>query len=154
VNTFRRASQFVLFEAFGPDGPDGDCTSMDPAQLKYATSHEWLSIEGGVATIGITDFAVKQLTDLVYVDLPKPGKRFDVGDTFGEVESVKAVSDLYAPVSGEVTEVNQPVADDPAILSTDPFGKGWLIKLKVAGPVPSDLLDHAAYQAHCASEAH
>lgn len=128
--------------------------AMDPAQLKYAKSHEWVSLDGDTATIGISDFAVKQLTDLVYIDLPAVGKKVSAGDTFGEVESVKAVSDLYAPVSGEVTAVNDSVANDLAILSDDAFGEGWLIKLKVDDPSAVDaLLDKAAYDAHCAAEA-
>jgi len=108
-----------------------------------------------VATVGISDFAVKQLTDLVYIDLPAVGTSFDVGETFGEVESVKAVSDLYAPVAGEVIEINEALAEDPAILSDDPYERGWMIKLKMADPSALDhLLDPAAYEAHCATEDH
>lgn len=128
---------------------------MDSADLKFAKSHEWVHVEGDVATVGISDFAVKQLTDLVYVDLPAVGTSFDVGETFGEVESVKAVSDLYAPVAGEVIEVNEAVTDDPAVLSEDPYELGWLVKLKMTDPSALDhLLDPAAYDDHCASEEH
>lgn len=128
---------------------------MDSADLKYAKSHEWVHVEGDVATVGISDFAVKQLTDLVYIDLPVVGTSFDVGETFGEVESVKAVSDLYAPVAGEVIEVNDALAEDPAILSDDSYERGWLVKLRMADPsATADLLDRAAYEAHCASEEH
>lgn len=128
---------------------------MDAADLKYAKSHEWVHAEGDVATVGISDFAVKQLTDLVYIDLPAVGTSFDAGETFGEVESVKAVSDLYAPVAGEVIEVNDALAEDPAILSDDPYERGWMIKLKMADPsATADLLDRAAYEAHCAAEEH
>ena len=128
---------------------------MDPATLKYAKSHEWVHLEGDVATIGITDFAVKQLTDLVYIDLPAPGRTLAVGDTFGEVESVKAVSDLYAPVPGEVIESNTQLPDDLGLLSSSPFDKGWMIKVKVSDPSAlNNLLDRAAYEAHCASEEH
>lgn len=126
---------------------------MDPATLKFAKTHEWIHVEGETATIGISDFAVKHLTDLVYVDLPAVGRTLNAGESFGEVESVKAVSDLYAPVAGEVIEVNQPLADDLGTLSDDPFGKGWLIKLKITDASAIDsLLDQAAYDAHCAAE--
>ena len=92
---------------------------MDPAALKYAKTHEWVHVAGDVATIGISDFAVKELTDLVYIDLPEIGTLINAGETFGEVESVKAVSDLYLPISGEVIEVNSSLADDLGILSRD-----------------------------------
>lgn len=128
---------------------------MDVANLKYAKSHEWVRVEGDVATVGITDFAVKQLTDLVYIDLPNVGRTVQAGETFGEVESVKAVSDLYAPVTGEVVESNQGLADDLDALSQDPFGRGWMVKLRIADPAGLDqLMDRAAYEQHCASEAH
>lgn len=125
---------------------------MDPSQLKYQKSHEWVHIEGDIATVGISDFAVKELTDLVYIDLPSVGATYSQGDTFGEVESVKAVSDLYAPIDGEVLEVNESIADDLAVLSDDPYGKGWLIKLRPSQASQVDgLLDKAAYDAECAS---
>ena len=128
---------------------------MDPTTLKYAKSHEWLHLDGETATLGISDFAVKQLTDLVYIDLPAVGATYSAGETFGEVESVKAVSDLYAPVAGEIVEVNSALEDDLAALSDDPFGKGWLVKLRVSDPSQVDaLLDKAAYDAHCVSEEH
>jgi len=128
---------------------------MDPETLKYAKTHEWVHMDAGVATIGITDFAVKELTDLVYIGLPDVGRNFDAGEVFGEVESVKAVSDLYAPLSGEVLEINQSLPDDLALLSDDPFGKGWMMKLKVSDASSLDgLLDRAAYQAYCAAEDH
>jgi len=128
---------------------------MDPANLKYAKSHEWVGIDGDNATIGISDFAVKQLTDLVYIELPEVGAALTAGTTFGEVESVKAVSDLYAPISGEVTQVNEALVDDLAVLSQDPFGAGWVVKLKISDTgALDDLLDRAAYDAFCASEEH
>src|SRR5437763_15111850 len=105
---------------------------MDPQTLKYAKSNEWVHVANNVATVGITDFAVKALTDLVYIDLPKPGKMLKAGEPFGVVESVKAASDMYSPVTGEVVESNAKLADDLAKLSDDPFGGGWLIKVKVA----------------------
>ena len=128
---------------------------MDQSQLKYARTHEWVALEGDVATIGITDFAVHLLSDLVYVDLPKAGRVIQVGQTFGEVESVKAVSDLYAPVSGEVIEVNAGLPDKLESLTADPFGAGWLIKVKIAdAKLPSDLMDRAAYEKHWSSREH
>ncbi len=128
---------------------------MNPSELKYRPTHEWVRLEGNEAVVGISEFAVHQLTDLVYIDLPAVGKHVTAGETFGEVESVKAVSDLYAPVTGDVTAVNSSLADDLALLSSDPFGKGWMIRIKVSDPASSNgLLDAKAYEAHCASEAH
>ena len=128
---------------------------MDLQTLKYAKSDEWVHIDGDVATIGITDFAVKALTDLVYIDLPAPGKTLTAGQPFGVVESVKAASDMYSPVSGEVIESNTKLADDLGKLSDDPFGKGWLIKVKVADPnLSPGLMDRAGYEKHWASRAH
>src|SRR6185295_5811695 len=124
---------------------------MDPKTLKYAKSDEWVSVEGDVATIGITDFAVKALTDLVYIDLPKAGKALKAGEPFGVVESVKAASDMYSPVTGEVIESNSKLADDLGQLSDDPFGAGWLIKVKVSDKsVSADLMDRAGYEKHWA----
>jgi glycine cleavage system H protein len=126
---------------------------MDINSLKYARSHEWVALEGKSATIGITDFAVRQLTDLVHIELPKVGRTIRQGETFGEVESVKAVSDLYAPLSGEITAVNDKLADDLGVLSDDPFGKGWVIKVTVTDPSSlAELMDRKAYEAHCAEE--
>ncbi|MCH7988551.1 MAG: glycine cleavage system protein GcvH [Planctomycetes bacterium] len=126
---------------------------MDPENAKFAKTHEWVSIDGEIATVGISDFAVKELTDLVYIDLPEVGRTLDAGEAFGEVESVKAVSDLYAPVAGEVLEVNNSLQDDPVILSEDPFGRGWVLKLKVSDSSAMEkLLDRKAYGAHCAAE--
>jgi len=126
---------------------------MDVNSLKYARSHEWVALEGKTATIGITDFAVHQLTDLVHIELPKVGRTIRQGETFGEVESVKAVSDLYAPVSGEIAAVNDQLADDLGVLSDDPFGKGWMIKVTVTDPSSlAGLMDRKAYEAHCAEE--
>ena len=128
---------------------------MDPENAKFAKTHEWVSIEGEIATFGISDFAVKELTDLVYIDMPEVGRTLDAGESFGEVESVKAVSDLYAPVAGEVLEVNNSLQDDPGVLSEDPFGRGWVLKLKVSDSSAMEtLLDRNAYDAHCASEEH
>lgn len=129
--------------------------TMDPQSLKYAQSDEWVHIDGDVATIGISDFAVKALTDLVYIDLPKAGRQLKAGDAFGVVESVKAASDMYSPVTGEVTEANTKLADDLGKLSDDPFGAGWLLKVKVTGQgLSADLMDRAAYEKHWATRAH
>lgn len=128
---------------------------MDPHTLKFARSHEWVALNGAEATIGISEFAVKELTDLVFIQLPKVGARFKQGQPFGEVESVKAVSDLYAPCGGEVTAVNSKLVDDLGPLSSDPFGAGWIIKLKIDDPAQlGGLMDFAAYQKFCESEAH
>tara|TARA_B100001123_G_C14570149_1_gene733897 strand:+ start:46 stop:432 length:387 start_codon:yes stop_codon:yes gene_type:complete len=128
---------------------------MDPATLKYSQSHEWLHLDGNTATIGITDFAVEALTDLVYVELPELGRTLNAGEIFGEVESVKAVSDLYAPIAGEVIEINSELPDDLDALSEDPFGRGWMIKLTVTDDSAADaLLDEPGYQAHCQSAGH
>ncbi|HUE14030.1 MAG TPA: glycine cleavage system protein GcvH [Planctomycetaceae bacterium] len=126
---------------------------MDVNSLKYTKSHEWVAIEDKTATVGITDFAVRQLTDLVHIELPKVGRTVREGETFGEVESVKAVSDLYAPLSGEIVAVNEKLADDLGVLSEDPFGKGWVVKLTVSDPSSLvTLLDRKGYEVHCAEE--
>ncbi len=128
---------------------------MDPQTLKYAKSDEWVYITGDLATVGITDFAVKALTDLVYIDLPKPGKLLKAGEPFGVVESVKAASDMYSPVTGEVVESNSKLADDLAKLSDDPFGAGWLIKVKLTDTsLAPGLMDRTAYEQHWATRAH
>ncbi len=128
---------------------------MDPNSLKFATTHEWVAVEGDIATVGITDFAVKALTDLVYVDLPAEGTSVSAGDNCGEVESVKAVSDLYAPVSGEIVAANNSMSDDLDLLSNDAFGGGWLLKIRMSNPDQlAQLMDRAAYVAHCESESH
>ena len=128
---------------------------MDPASLKFQKTHEWAHLDDGVVTVGITDFAVAQLTDLVYIELPEVGRTVSAGESFGEVESVKAVSDLYSPVSGEVVEVNSDLENRLEILSDDAFGAGWIAKIKASDPGQLDgLLDKAAYDKHCESEAH
>jgi len=128
---------------------------MDPKTLRFTPTHEWVHVEGDVATLGISRFAVDQLTDLIMIDLPAVGAKVTAGKSFGEVESVKAVSDLYAPVSGEVVEVNSGVTSDVQVLAEDPYTKGWLIRVKLsqAGGVDS-LMDHAAYEKKVAEDAH
>ena len=121
-----------------------------PADLKYAKSHEWIKYEGDVAVIGISDFAQSALGDVVYVTLPAVGDEVTAGENFGEVESVKAVSGLVSPVSGVICEVNETLEDAPESLNEDPYG-AWIIKVEnVTGE--EDLLDAAAYEAHCAEE--
>ena len=122
-----------------------------PADLKYSKSHEWVKMEGDVAVIGISDFAQDALGDVVFVNLPSVGDAVTAGAAFGDVESVKAVSDLVSPVSGEIVEVNEALADEAEALNSDPYGS-WLIK--VSGiTATEELLDAAAYEAFCAEEA-
>ncbi len=125
---------------------------MDPQTLRFAKTHEWVHVDGDIATIGITDFAVKELTDVVHLEFPAVGKTVTAGETFGEVESVKAVSDLYSPVSGEVIEANTGLEDELSLLSDDPFGKGWVAKVRISDAASLDkLMDFDAYQASCGS---
>lgn len=126
---------------------------MDSSDLRFTRTHEWIRLDGEIATIGISDFAVKQLTDLVYVELPEVGRNVNAGDSFGEVESVKAVSDLYAAVAGEIVEVHEALADNPALLSDDPFGDGWIVRIRVTSPEAiENLLNADDYRRHCQSE--
>ena len=128
---------------------------MVPKGLRYAETHEWAQLEGDVCAVGITKFAVEQLTDVVYIDIKKAvGDQVTAGQSFGEIESVKAVSDLYAPVSGEVVAVNAAVVSDPASLSADPFGAGWLIKVKVAAGAADKLLGPEQYEKQIAAQGH
>lgn len=120
---------------------------MVPPDLHYTKDHEWIRVEGDTATIGVTDFAAHQLGDVVFVDLPATGKAIDQFATFGVVESVKAVSDLYAPVSGEVVEVNPDLGSQPELVNSDPFGKGWMIRVRVSDAAQVEgLLDAAGYE--------
>ncbi len=126
---------------------------MDLKKLRFTPTHEWVSLQGNEATIGISKFAVDQLTDLIMIELPEVGTRVIAGKTFGEIESVKAVSDLYAPISGVVTAVNEDVAANVQALAEDPYDKGWLIKIKASQPSEmSDLMDLDAYEARVAEE--
>ena len=128
---------------------------MDPKTLRFSPTHEWVHLDGAVATIGISQFAVDQLTDLIMIDLPAVGAKLTAGKSFGEIESVKAVSDLYAPVSGEVIEVNSPVTGDVQLLAQEPSGAACLVKVRVAEPAEaSDLLDFEAYERKVAEEGH
>jgi len=116
--------------------------------IKYTEDHEWLKIDGDVAVVGITEHAAEQLGDLVFVELPEVGASFEKGGEAATVESVKAASDVYSPLSGEVVEVNQAIVDDPSLVNSDPTGAGWFFKLKLANAADADgLLDEAAYKA-------
>ncbi|MBO9592377.1 MAG: glycine cleavage system protein GcvH [Niabella sp.] len=119
-----------------------------PETLRYTKDHEWVSLEGDVATVGITDFAQRELGDIVYVEVETIGTSLKAGDVFGTVEAVKTVSDLFLPVDGEVTELNEALGNAPELVNTDPYGEGWMIKMKVSNPGDvAALLDAAGYQA-------
>ncbi len=118
-----------------------------PEELQYTRSHEWVRTEGDTATIGITDHAQDELGDVVFVELPEESDTFDAGDSFGTVESVKAVSDLYTPVGGEVVEINEVLNDSPEKINEDPYGEGWLVKVRLTDASETDaLMDAGAYQ--------
>jgi glycine cleavage system H protein len=128
-------------------------SDMYPSDFRYTKDHEWVRIEGASATVGITDYAQHSLGDIVYVELPKVGARLEAGKAFGTVESVKAVSEIYAPVSGEVTEVNTALGDAPEKLNQDPHGAAWLLKLKPANPAEANaLMDARAYEGYVAEK--
>ena len=132
---------------------------MKPETLLFAKTHEWVAVasEGGqkIATVGLTEFAVQALTDLVFIELPKVGRQVKAGESFCEVESVKAVSDVYAPVAGEVTAVNESLPDNLETLSRDPYGNGWIARIKMSDDAAlANLMDYAAYQRQIAEESH
>lgn len=116
------------------------------AERRYTKSHEWLTVEGKSVTVGITDFAQSQLGDVVFLELPAAGRKLAARESFGVVESVKAASDLYSPVSGRITAVNEKLAAHPELINSDPYGEGWILKLELAGELPEGLLDEAAYK--------
>lgn len=121
-----------------------------PDGLLYSKEDEWVLVEGDVGTIGITDFAQDALSDIVYVELPDIGDSIGAGETFGVVESVKAASDLYSPLSGEVTGANENILDLPETLNSDPYVEGWMVKIKLSDPAElNELMDAAAYKAYC-----
>jgi len=118
-----------------------------PAELKYTQEHEWLKIEGNTALVGITDWAQGELGDVVFVELPQVGDEFEKGSAFGTIEAVKAVSELFSPVSGRVVEVNTALDDDPMAINRDPYGEGWMIKVEIANTADvDDLLSATGYQ--------
>ena len=126
---------------------------MFPADYRYTKDHEWIKVDGGTGTVGITDYAQHELGDVVFVELPKIGAKFTAGETFGTVESVKAVSEIYCPVSGEITEANIALNKAPEKINEDAHGAAWLIKIKLSDPKELDaLMDAAAYQAYIAEK--
>ena len=131
----------------------------NPEKLLYAKTHEWVDVQtdasgAKVATVGISKFALEALTDLVFIDLPQPGRQVKAGEPFGEIESVKAVSDLYSPVDGQVVEVNSALADRLETLAEDPYDNGWMVKIRISDESGlKNLLDYAAYQKQCEQEA-
>ncbi len=116
-----------------------------PQELKYTKDHEWVKIEGDVATIGITEFAQKELGDIVYVEVETVGETIEAGEVFGTVEAVKTVSDLFMPVTGEILEFNDELESSPELVNESPYESGWMVKVKILGGTPGDLLDAAEY---------
>ncbi len=120
-----------------------------PAELKYTKDHEWAKVEGDVVTVGITDYAQGELGDVVFVEMPEPGSEVGKDDAFGTIEAVKAVADLFSPVSGEVVEINEALEDAPETINSDPYGAGWILKIKISDAAElNDLMDAAAYEQH------
>lgn len=121
---------------------------MYPESLKYTETHQWVRVEGDSAIVGVTHYAQEQLGDVVYLDLPQAGDEVTAGEVMGSVESVKSISDLYSPVSGQVMEVNEPLLDDPAKINSDPYGEGWMVKIEMSSSAELDsLLGATDYQA-------
>ncbi len=121
----------------------------NPNDRRYTATHEWVRLEGDTLTLGLTQFAVDELTDITYVEMKGKGTKFKAGDSIGEVESVKAASDIYCPLAGEITEVNRALADDPSLLNSDPLGKGWLVRARTTDKSAyQKLLDAPAFDKH------
>ena len=120
--------------------------ALIPENLMYTKDHEWALVEGGVATVGITDHAQRELGDIVFVELPKIGAKVKAGESFGTIEAVKSVAEVYAPVAGVVTEVNSSLAGDAGVINQDPYGRGWILKVKVDKSADNELMDAAAYK--------
>ena len=116
-------------------------------QRRYTKTHEWITVDGKTVTMGITDFAQSQLGDVVFLELPSAGRKLAARESFGVVESVKAASDLYSPVAGRVTAVNDKLTAKPELINSDPYGDGWIMKVELTGDLPADLLDEAEYKA-------
>ncbi|MFW6138467.1 MAG: glycine cleavage system protein GcvH [Spirochaetota bacterium] len=126
---------------------------MKPEELKYTRSHLWVHVEGDTATVGLSDYAQQELGDIVFVEMPEKGKSFKKDDTIGTVESVKSVSDIFSPVSGEVVEINTKLEDVPETINKDPYGEGWILKLKLSNKAEVDeLMDYQAYDQFTESE--
>jgi glycine cleavage system H protein len=117
-----------------------------PVELKYTKDHEWVKIDGDIATIGVTDFAQKELGDIVYVEVETLGETLEAGEVFGTVEAVKTVSDLFMPVTGEILELNGELESSPELVNDSPYTEGWMVKVKLTGPLPADLLDADSYK--------
>jgi len=128
---------------------------MYPADYRYTKDHEWVKAEGGQATIGITDYAQAQLGDVVFVELPAVGRTITQGEVFGTIESVKAVSELFAPVTGEIVEVNEALTEKPELVNTDPYGDGWMVRIRVSDPTEMDelLMNAEEYEEYIQTEA-
>jgi len=124
------------------------------AERRYTKTHEWITVDGKTATVGITDFAQAQLGDVVFLDLPKPGRKVGRGEAFGVIESVKAASDLYAPVTGTVAAVNDKLSSNPELVNSDPYGEGWIMKVELSGDLAADYMDEAAYKKAAEGSAH
>ena len=124
------------------------------AERRYTKTHEWVTVDGKHATIGITDFAQSQLGDVVFLELPSMGRKLAERETFGVIESVKAASDLYSPVAGRIVEVNDKLSGKPELINSDPYGDGWILKLDLSGDLPADLLDEASYKKVTEDSAH
>jgi len=129
---------------------------MTPEDSRYAKSHEYINVEGEIGTIGITDYAQKELGDVVFVELPQVGTQLEAGDELGSIESVKAVSELFAPVGGEVVEINERLAEKPELINTDPYGDGWMVRIRVADPSEVDelLMTAEEYDEYVETESH
>jgi len=127
--------------------------AQNSENMRYAKSHEWARLEGETIVVGISDYAQESLGDIVYVELPEVDEEYDQGEAFGVVESVKATSDIYAPVGGTVLEVNEALGDDPAVVNQDPYGEGWIVRFQMHDPTQYEgLLDEAAYDEHVQEE--
>ena len=120
---------------------------MDLSKHRFSQTHEWVTEDGDGARIGVTDYAQSQLGDVIYVEMPKPGTEVTAGSKFGVVESVKAASDLYSPVSGKIVEANPALTEKPELINSDPYGEGWMLRLELTAPVSAELLDEAGYTA-------
>jgi glycine cleavage system H protein len=124
------------------------------ADRRYTKTHEWVTVDGKTATVGITDFAQSQLGDVVFLELPSAGRKVAEREGFGVIESVKAASDLYSPVAGRITAVNEKLAGKPELINSDPYGEGWILKLELTGALPADLMDEEAYKQVTEASAH
>ena len=124
------------------------------ADRRYTKTHEWVTVDGNQATIGITDFAQSQLGDVVFMELPSTGRKLAARETFGVIESVKAASDLYAPVTGTVAAVNDKLSSNPELVNSDPYGEGWIMKVELSGDAPGDYMDEAEYKKAAEASSH